>query len=413
MAGFTLLRWATNKDDDEWLARRGTSRLRDCTCCSNRGRAYPWGGFEIVVCEVCISTKSLHAVSIRNLASPSGPQNNQELGQPIVHGTVASTPSPHAPCVACGAGDNTVGHWVRWCIVPVKALQALINDTNICSLLDGARRGPQQVAIATRVVHQFRIMRREAGAMKHQETAPLIDTDLCSQRVYVDLPSDLKVVTLKIPRQNSNCCLCTDNLTCQDRPPLHISSALAPPQVCIATASCETNQLIGVVELGAESLHLIQQAAIYGTGVAQNVKLTIIFCPCGSYHCQIHALHPIGCNEILSNCNGEGAGDLLVQFDGSCHGDRQVGGAGAALYEVQPQGIALIKWSSVVLPECPENIFAEVTSAEVATDLICEEVKKRNFAVSKAHLQGDILPLIKHMAFVGQVASAELTYNQL
>lgn len=98
---------------------------------------------------------------------------------------------------------------------------------------------------------------------------------------------------------------------------------------------------------------------------------------------------------------------MLVQFDGSCHADRQVGGAGAALFEIQPQGIALVNWKSVALPECVDNIYAEATSAEVATDFICDAVKQRSFAVRKVYLQ-DILPLVKHMAFAGRMRRLDL-----
>ena len=38
VARFTLLRWAVNEDDDDWLARRGISRLKDCALCANKGR---------------------------------------------------------------------------------------------------------------------------------------------------------------------------------------------------------------------------------------------------------------------------------------------------------------------------------------------------------------------------------------
>ena len=40
IARFTLLRWAVNEDDDEWLARRGQSRQKKCALCANTGRAW-------------------------------------------------------------------------------------------------------------------------------------------------------------------------------------------------------------------------------------------------------------------------------------------------------------------------------------------------------------------------------------
>ena len=55
---FTLLRWAVNEDDDEWLARRGRSRQKKCALCANFGRAYPLGGYQIAICETCIVTKT-------------------------------------------------------------------------------------------------------------------------------------------------------------------------------------------------------------------------------------------------------------------------------------------------------------------------------------------------------------------
>ena len=32
-------------------------------------------------------------------------------------------------CIACGCGDCTVGHWVRWCIVPIVAAHRLLAST--------------------------------------------------------------------------------------------------------------------------------------------------------------------------------------------------------------------------------------------------------------------------------------------
>ena len=99
---------------------------------------------------------------------------------------------------------------------------------------------------------------------------------------------------------------------------------------------------------------------------------------------------------------------LLVQFDGSCHADRGTGGAGAALLELQREGLTLLKWRAVALPSCPDNIFAEAVSANLATDLLCEEMVHRSYAVDQAYLQGDILPIVKHLAFAGRFRRIDL-----
>ena len=278
----------------------------------------------------------------------------------------------HIPqCVACGKGDNTVGHWIRWCEVPISALRNLTGNANLMSLVEGSRCGPKHLAVATRVVHQFRILLREAGAMRHQLADPSIPMTSwiakLTQRVYADLPSDLKIVHIQVQQANSVCTLESSNLRCQDKAPLHISCALAPARVCVLASAANADQVLGVVPLGSEHLQLIQQPIQVGIGILPNTKLSSFYCRCGEYHMKVTATSPIGAEEILCCYTSEEEGSLLVQFDGSCHADQGVGGAGAALLEVQSQGLTLIKWRAVALPICPDNIFAEaIARAEVA-----------------------------------------------
>ena len=107
---FALLRWAVNEDDDEWLARRGQSRQKRCFHCTNQGRAYPFGGHQVAICETCISIKQLTAFTLRIRDSP--PNNPQRID---TNGEQTDLEEAWESCVACGHGDNTIGHWVRWC----------------------------------------------------------------------------------------------------------------------------------------------------------------------------------------------------------------------------------------------------------------------------------------------------------
>ena len=111
---------------------------------------------------------------------------------------------------------------------------------------------------------------------------------------------------------------------------------------------------------------------------------------------------------VLSSHLGSDKTTLLVQFDGSCHADKGTGGAGAALLELQREGLTLLKWRAVALPSCPDNIFAEAMSANIATDLLCEEMVHRRYAVDQIYLQGDILPIVKHLAFAGRFRRIDL-----
>ena len=385
MARFTLLRWAVNEDDDDWLSRRGVSRLKGCALCANTGRAYPLGGCQMVICEACISRKQLTAFTLGNLNLPDpgrpidAPNHEETLGN-----------ASYAHCVACCTGDNTVGHWIRWCKVPIVALRNLTGDTTPMSLLEGSRKSTKHLAIATRVVHQFRLLLREAGAMRHQVAAPPVSIESWithpTQRVHADLPSDLKIVHIQTPHASTVCSLDRSNLTCQDKSPLHISCTLAPARICSVVKSVDANQILVVVQLGSEHIQLIQQPFQVGIGITPNAKLSPFYCQCANYYSQITATVPIGAEEILCSCTDEAKGSLLVQFDGSCHADRGVGGAGAAVLEVQSQGLTLIRWRAVALPNCPDNIFAEAMSANIGTDLLCEELVQRRHSVSHASL---------------------------
>ena len=204
------------------------------------------------------------------------------------------------------------------------------------------------------------------------------------------------------------CSLDDFNLCNQDKSPLHISCALAPARICIARQTIEAHQIVGTVQLGSEHIQLIQQPMFLGIGVIPNVRLTTIMCTCGEHHCQVTAVRPIGEQEILCSELEEREETLLVQFDGSCNADRGVGGAGAALFEVQSHGIALINWRALALPACPDNIYAEAMSANVGVDLLCQEIVKRAHSVRQAYLQGDILPLVKHLAFAGRFRRIDL-----
>ena len=404
---FALLRWAVNEDDDEWLARRGQSRRKRCTHCTNQARAYPFGGHHVAICETCISTKQITALTIYERGSP--PEN------PLGIGTLDyQTDQGQAweCCVACGQGDNTIGHWVRWCTVPVLALRDLTGDSTITSLAEGSRKGPKQLAIASRLVHQFRLMLREAGAMQHQTTAPLVSREVwinkLTQRVHSELPSDLRLQQIIGVHRAKRCTLEDTLLCCCDKPPLHIADTIAPARVCTTLSAIDTNQVVAVVPLGSESLHLTQQKVLQGTGISPNVTLNTFICECGDYHCRIVSLKPLGAQEILSSYIQPARTTLLVQFDGSCHADQGTGGAGAALLEMQKEGLTLLKWRAVALPRCPDNIYAEAMSADVATDLLCEELKLRNYEVEQMYMQGDILPIVKHLAFAGRFRRIDL-----
>ena len=57
---------------------------------------------------------------------------------------------------------------------------------------------------------------------------------------------------------------------------------------------------------------------------------------------------------------GFGQPKLMAQFDGSAHRSRHIGGAGAALFQVDSTGMPLLDWGSQALPKCIDRLKARV-----------------------------------------------------
>ena len=84
----------------------------------------------------------------------------------------------------------------------MQALQILLNQRNVISSNEAALLGKKQVAIATRVVHHFRMILREAGAMKHMTADARRSqarwVSLLTQRVFDELPTDLRLCSIPV-----------------------------------------------------------------------------------------------------------------------------------------------------------------------------------------------------------------------
>ena len=102
----------------------------------------------------------------------------------------------------------------------------------------------------------------------------------------------------------------------------------------------------------------------------------------------------------------------MVQFDGSAHRTRGVGGAGAALLQVECSGLALLDWEAQALPVCADNIVAETHGADLALSLY---EKYRQLSQQQSitplpldRIQGDIKPLLQHLDFRGRFRRQDL-----
>jgi len=78
-------------------------------------------------------------------------------------------PASEVVCRACGCGDNTIGHWTRWCPVPLIVAISILRPTRpVNSLSQLARMGVKHAVTCTLILASFRRLLRQEGAFLHQ-----------------------------------------------------------------------------------------------------------------------------------------------------------------------------------------------------------------------------------------------------
>ena len=150
---YTLLRWAVNQDDDVWLSMRGTRHQQLCGHCQQPADSFPYGFYHPPFCETCIResdttawTLSTHHLRLylSYLATVDGQQTED------LDGCLGAQATNECVCRACGCGDNTIGHWTRWCPVPLIVAHAILRPGNRQSTLNSiALMTPRNTAICT------------------------------------------------------------------------------------------------------------------------------------------------------------------------------------------------------------------------------------------------------------------------
>ena len=184
VARYTILRWAVNQDDDVWLARRGTRHSQQCSLCSSKGDSFPAGHTAAPMCERCIQVQQVTPVSncpfgeallqacheyFHTSTAPSGSSSTADPRCNGMRQFQEALSRPSGACVACGCGDNTIGHWTRWCIIPYVVAWIILRPSNLLQCLsDFAVLSPTHNAICTLTLAAFRRLLRQEDAFFHQ-----------------------------------------------------------------------------------------------------------------------------------------------------------------------------------------------------------------------------------------------------
>ena len=159
---------------------------------------------------------------------------------------------PAGACVACGCGDNTIGHWTRWCMIPFVVVWIILQpSSSLHCLSDLAVVSPTHNAICTLTLAAFRRLLRQEGAFFHQtpdEPKSIcwwIDTLLSA--VSQDAPQELEVPFFRTTRFTPRCEVNSDAIALSRVLPVDIDTMHLPPVVCSLQQDGSPGDLVAVL----------------------------------------------------------------------------------------------------------------------------------------------------------------------
>ena len=419
IARYTLLRWAVNQDDDVWLSMRGTRHQQKCSSCGLLNSAFPYGYHSPPLCERCIQTRQLSAwvlapwslALLLAYTSEHAPHKLREWQQ-----TWEIAPVSGVERRACGCGDNTIGHWTRWCPIPLIVALALLRPTSqVDNLGQLARLGVKQAVACTLVLASFRRLLRQEGAFLHQQAAEPKGVLWWVTTLHEMITTDSHIeLGLEFPtgKLDTGChSLSAQKVALKKVMPLDYSTMHLPPVVGVSTVPITDKEQVAVLPLKSPITAALMELKRIGTNIESNVQLRLVRCTCGEYHVCLTSIRQL-CEGDVVVPDVSGDPQIIVQFDGSAHRMSQAGGAGAAPLQVDGNGIALLDWEARAIPNCADNIVAEAHGADLAMHLyekyasMCHAQDIAPLPLSRIH--GDIKQLLQHLDFRSRFRRSDL-----
>ena len=420
IARFTLLRWAVNQDDDVWLTLRGTRHKHLCGVCLRPGDTFPGGFYTEAMCEHCIAAHGItplqhcpfglqlqDALGAYYGLRSTGPERTIDPPETLMAPFRSTFPTNGTVCAACGCGDNTIGHWSRWCIVPLLVAWILTQPGHSWATLnDIAVNSRRTATICTLVLAAFRRLLRQEGAFVHQVRGEPKSVawwcDTLIESTCQDATKELGV-PLMHPRLNRAQCLLHAQLIDTVRVlPTDIATMHLPPVVNISIQNGKAGDRLGVIAVDSIHSAVFREMSYAPPERRKNVSLEYMHCQCGEYHVHVTLTEHVMSGDILTP-SSFGPPKIFCQFDGSAHRAKTIGGAGAAMYVLSEQGLQLLDWSCLSIPKCPDNIVAEVLGADLSLRLYERYVHgclSHNIVpLPLDRIQGDIQPLLSHLRF--------------
>ena len=197
------------------------------------------------LCERCIQTRQMSLWSTVLWSRPlllayTSEQSADRIKEWQQSWDIA--PASDTVCRACGCGDNTIGHWTRWCPVPlIVALSILRPSRQVDNLGQLARMGVKYAVTCTLVIASFRRLLRQEGAFLHQQAAEPKDVLWWITTLYEMVATDSHIeLGIEFPKRTwaMGCCsLSAQKVSVRKIMPLDYTS---PGGGCLRCASWPT-----------------------------------------------------------------------------------------------------------------------------------------------------------------------------
>ena len=127
-----------------------------------------------------------------------------------------------------------------------------------------------------------------------------------------------------------------------------------------------------------------------------NVALWPKMCHCGNLHLKVTAVRPIPARTpLIVELKPVKDMHLVAQFDGSCHVQEGIGGAGGVIWSPGPVPI-ILDTIAIPLQPCPDSMFAEIHAAEATLDKALNLAARNQ--IEEVVIQGDCINIVKHFA---------------
>ena len=213
-----------------------------------------------------------------------------------------------AVCAACGCGDNTIGHWTRWRIVPLLVAWILTQPCHPWTTLnDIATRSTRTATICTLVLAAFRRLLRQEGAFVHQVRGePRSIAWWCEtllESTCQDATKELGVPLMHPLIKRTHCLLHSPLIDTVRVLPTDIATMHLPPVVSVSTHNGRAGERLGVIPVQSIHSAIFRDMCHTPPERKQNVKLEYLHCQCGEHHIHVTLTEHVMSGDILTPCS--------------------------------------------------------------------------------------------------------------